>query len=502
MGLRTARHPMNVAWSWLCAGWLAWGCTVEIPTVASAYTCAAEPCQTVDAADAGQDSDTTTGADVAADVGPPVDTPVDDAVGVKPDSWSDDAADTGPLAAETVSDVAHDAGQDAAADAQLDTGSDAQAPFDGTVAPDVPADGQQDAAPDAADASGAVLDTQALDSVDDTVGGASGDATIDAGVDAAGDVTPDSGPASCVTPDDCPAGGACEQPVCDKGLCALKKVLNVACCAALGGTQQAGHCVATNSAGRKKTLVPTGAFWMGCNSAKDSKCAAAENPQHYAEMTGFWLDIYEVTVADYKACVGDGKCPVPSTQYSSCNWDVTGREQHPVNCVTWPQAQAFCQWEGGALPTEAQWELGARGGCEHNGGAAGCQAGMRTYPWGETTPTCAEAVMFDGASPGCGKNATWAVGQKAAGVGPYGAKDMAGGVMEWVRDGYDASWYSTYAAQSWPLDAWQDKASGDRSLRGGGWSSPPSALRASQRVHFDPGSVFAYVGFRCVQAAP
>ncbi|MBI5244538.1 MAG: SUMF1/EgtB/PvdO family nonheme iron enzyme [Elusimicrobia bacterium] len=90
----------------------------------------------------------------------------------------------------------------------------------------------------------------------------------------------------------------------------------------------------------------------------------------------------EVTVAQYKACVDTGACAAPDTG-GSCNWGVSGRESHPVNCVDWNQAKAFSEWADGRLPSEAEWEYAAR--------SAGKD---RKYPWGDEQATCARAVTM------------------------------------------------------------------------------------------------------------
>ncbi len=99
---------------------------------------------------------------------------------------------------------------------------------------------------------------------------------------------------------------------------------------------------------------------MGCNEAVNKDCGADEKPGLTVVLDAFAIDTYEVTVANYQKCVGVGKCTDPRTD-DSCNWSRAGREQHPINCVDWEQAQAYCRWAGKRLPTEAEWEKAARG---------------------------------------------------------------------------------------------------------------------------------------------
>ena len=111
--------------------------------------------------------------------------------------------------------------------------------------------------------------------------------------------------------------------------------------------------------------IPGGTFQMGSASGDDD-----EQPVHTVGVAGFKMMKSEVTVGQYRKCVDAGSCTAPDTG-EDCNWN-TGREDHPVNCVDWNQAQAFAVWAGGRLPTEAEWEYAAR-----SGGKA------RTYPWGD-----------------------------------------------------------------------------------------------------------------------
>src|SRR5574338_706593 len=101
------------------------------------------------------------------------------------------------------------------------------------------------------------------------------------------------------------------------------------------------------------------------------------------------------------------------------NWGVAGKEKHPINGVNWYQAKKYCEWKGKRLPTEAEWELAARG---DDG---------RMFPWGNDTPTCNHVV-----SDSCGTSGTGPVGSKPLGDSPYGLHDMGGNVLEWCSDYY------------------------------------------------------------------
>jgi formylglycine-generating enzyme required for sulfatase activity len=226
-------------------------------------------------------------------------------------------------------------------------------------------------------------------------------------------------------------------------------------------------------------------FWMGCNEAVDNECNPDEKPYHEVNLDAFEIDKYEVTAGEYKACVDAGSCTATNASTgSACNYGVSGKESHPIDCVHWDKAKAYCEWAGKRLPTEAEWEKAARG------------TDGRKYPWGNDSPDCEHAVMEDSSAGGngCGTGGTMPVGSKPKGVSPYGAEDMVGNVWEWVGDWYDWSYYA-----SSPKDNPKGPGSGeDRVWRGGSWLySRPGDLRASRRAWYGPGDWWFCGGFRC-----
>lgn len=129
-----------------------------------------------------------------------------------------------------------------------------------------------------------------------------------------------------------------------------------------------------------------GSLWMGCNAVVDAQCQSNEKPQHFVTITPLFVDRYEVTTAQYEACVAAGKCSKPIAGDPHCNWGVAGRKDHPINCVTWDQASAYCTAQGKRLPTEAEWELAARGRCK----TPTCKQEAPRWPWGNLpVATCA-----------------------------------------------------------------------------------------------------------------
>ncbi len=263
--------------------------------------------------------------------------------------------------------------------------------------------------------------------------------------------------------------------------------------------------------------VPAGSFWMGCNNCagsavNDPSCGSNEHPYHEVYLDAYQIDRTEVTAAQYLACKSSGGCTAAGSG-TYATYQVGGKEKHPVNFVTWSQAEDYCQWVEKQLCTEAQWEKGARGGCEKNGGNSNCKAQSRKYPWGNDEASCQFAVMDEGGD-GCATGSTMAVCSKSpAGDSPYGLCDMAGNVWEWTGDWYQEDYYcdgpgatgDEYCAACgpWPgsPSAWEDPlctiGSSSRVGRGGSLNVGDTYLRVSNRNFIVPSDGYAYVGFRC-----
>ncbi|MCO4764570.1 MAG: formylglycine-generating enzyme family protein, partial [Myxococcales bacterium] len=314
----------------------------------------------------------------------------------------------------------------------------------------------------------------------------------------------------------------CHETTCDEksGACGAQARKDGAVCGHEKGVCKAGGCVWTDG-DREWGLVPAGTFWMGCNPKLDTACAAKPNekPQHRVTIsTPFWMGLTESTVGDYQACVDAKECLAPTegsgyvdtlcaASASGSNWTtkgaVSGRTKHPMNCINWQRAEALCAWAGGSLPTEAQWELAARGRCEENGGTAGCAAQMRVYPWGNSAPACAKQAVYSSGGKGCGANKTAVVKTGSAlGRGPYGQFDLEGNVYEWIRDWHAPSYYAKYAVSKWPSDPVATAPTPSRALRGGSWYDTDTAvLRAGFRAAATPVTHGVNIGVRCVRPA-
>ena len=238
-------------------------------------------------------------------------------------------------------------------------------------------------------------------------------------------------------------------------------------------------------AGMVWVRIPGGSFMMGSTSEDDAE------PVHRVTLGSFEMTRTEVTVAQYRACVTAGKCTKPGTgRY--CNWGKRGRDAHPVNCVDWSQARAFCGWAGGRLPSEARWEYAARSGGK-----------SWTYPWGNAAPTCSRAVMGHGRKwcnaedpCGCGKNSTWPVCSRSAGNTAQGLCDMAGNVWEWTED----CWHDSYSGAPTDGSARTRNCSDSyRVDRGGSWLYSGGSLRAARRSNCSSDGRLASLGLRCAR---
>jgi formylglycine-generating enzyme len=257
---------------------------------------------------------------------------------------------------------------------------------------------------------------------------------------------------------------------------------------------------------------------MGCSTSTDPNCQAGEGPQHTATLASFALDTFEVTVGRFRAfvkaftgppAVGVGANPLLFNSGWSSTWDsqLPGsqalfinnlncdpvnqtwtdtpggpNESYAINCVNWYEAFAFCAWDGGRLPTEAEWEYAASGG-----------SATAIYPWGSMDPSQSTNLANDLYS---NDQPLVAVGSHPLGNGAFGQRDLAGGVWEWVLDSYAQDFYMT------PCDNCAELAfaPGDgRVLRGGDWNSPVANLRRACRTYYDPTKHSSTSGVRCAR---
>lgn len=233
-------------------------------------------------------------------------------------------------------------------------------------------------------------------------------------------------------------------------------------------------------------LIPATEYMMGCDPEHNNNynCPGDELPQHKVRLSAYAIDVYEVTNAQYAACVAAGGCVAPIVSASKTRDDYYQNPEYanfPMINVKWEQAQAYCTWAGKRLPTEAEWELAARGTIP------------KAYPWGDEAPDCSKANIYHNPTMSVCVGDTVAVGSYPEGASEFGVMDMTGNVWEWVADSYIEDFYSFSPTEN-PL---AEEANQLRTVRGGGWASNWLAARVSSRAYdlsFYSGSD---LGFRC-----
>jgi formylglycine-generating enzyme required for sulfatase activity len=250
--------------------------------------------------------------------------------------------------------------------------------------------------------------------------------------------------------------------------------------------------------GAAMVAVPAGWFRMGGTVRVD----ADERPQHRVVVDAFEIDVFEVSNALYdRFCRETGRRRRTSFADRSPEFD---RPDHPAVGLAWADARDYCAWAGKRLPTEAEWEKAARG------------TDGRQFPWGNDLPGRVQLANFSDASLAAkdmrdvprdvgeafsfaessdGHVYTAPVTSFPDGASPYGARNMAGNVMEWCSDWYAPDTYAREMAAN-PTGP----ASGSlHVLRGGSWDSYKLLLRATKRYVFPSSEIrdASVIGCRC-----
>lgn len=237
--------------------------------------------------------------------------------------------------------------------------------------------------------------------------------------------------------------------------------------------------------GKEMSLVPAGDFIMGTNKVDEENTQQNigavkplyldQHPERTVHLEAYYMDRFEVTNREFIKFVR-------ATSFTSLptHWEKgeipEGLEDRPVTNVTWWEAWSYCMWTHKTLPTEAQWEKAARG------------TDGRSYPWGNEYKKGMANIGIEGDRkevPG---------GKYAGDLSPYKIHDMAGNVMEWSLD-----WYQAY-----PGNSHKDKRFGERFkvLRGTAFQKAghyflDAYKYAFMRTEVDPDDFFENVGFRC-----
>lgn len=217
--------------------------------------------------------------------------------------------------------------------------------------------------------------------------------------------------------------------------------------------------------------IPAGEFQMGNDETE------RRPREHRVHVSEYLIDKTQVTWGQYKIFAPATGTPLPPHEPY---WGI--HDDHPVVYVTWEEANQYCAWAGGRLPTEAEWEKGARGTDD------------RMYPWGNEDVDRERAVY----QRAWGYVSTDPVGAHPSGASPYGLMDMAGNVWEWCSDWFDDEYNESSAARD-PKGPSSGQA---HVVRGGSWDSRPSVLSCSCRSWGHRGYREGDFGFRCAMSVP
>jgi formylglycine-generating enzyme required for sulfatase activity/serine/threonine protein kinase len=257
--------------------------------------------------------------------------------------------------------------------------------------------------------------------------------------------------------------------------------------------------------------IPGGKFFMGSDDKNDRD---NEHPAHQVELSPYCIDRTEVTVAKYKECSDRGECKRAPRENDFPGIDAKDhavydplctirdpetKAQHPINCVDWALADAYCKAQNERLPTEAEWEFATRG------------SDGRKYPWGDDPPTkggrlnaCGKECVAWGKKNGAeveamypaddGFATTAPAGSFPAGSSPFGLEDVVGNVWEWVGD-----WYGPYGPGK-QIDPKGPATGTERVMRGGAWNGgDPAWVRPTYRFKSAPTLRSHGIGFRCAK---
>jgi len=242
--------------------------------------------------------------------------------------------------------------------------------------------------------------------------------------------------------------------------------------------------------------IPAGNFTMGSDNGQPD-----EAPMHQVYLDDYWIDTTEITNEMYGLCVEAGNCkpPLQTGSYTrTIYYGETKFANYPVIYVDWDMANAYCEWSGARLPTEAEWEKAARG------------EDMRIFPWGNawdvqlhrrlnfadkhTPETTSDVNLNDGYRD------TAPVGSYSQGKSPYGVYDMAGNVWEWVADWYDPLYYQSSPSNDPQGPNGPTRAISGHVLRGGSWvAADESIFHTSNRNGLEPTGFSESIGFRCAR---
>lgn len=187
----------------------------------------------------------------------------------------------------------------------------------------------------------------------------------------------------------------------------------------------------------------------------------------FSKVANVYFTKSEITVGQYRLCTSDGVCSSAEAGSDKCNNYHNDRDDHPVNCVNWVQAERYCKWAGGRLPTEEEWYMEAS------------NMGKRRFPWGDEPLSCDLAAVGNTEdASGCDMSSTLPVCSKPDGNSISGLCDMTGNVWEWTSSGDGKK----------------------RVIRGGSiFDTDASHYEIAFKYYSSPSAGYRNLGFRCVK---
>ena len=222
----------------------------------------------------------------------------------------------------------------------------------------------------------------------------------------------------------------------------------------------------------EKIFIPAGEFQKGCDPEHNIgiPCESSDAYLQTSFLEAFFIDATEVTNAQYDQCVRAGVCTSPVNTHSTTRPSYYGNMEYadyPVVWVDWYQADTYCNWVNGRLPSGLEWEKAARGSND-----------TRPFPWGEQPPDC-KLANFNYCT-----GDTTRVGSYPSGASPYGILDLAGNVQEWIDD--------------WQIFVVQMVISEEYIVHGGAMFSNSQQIRIASRLPGERSLRSINIGFRCV----
>ena len=243
--------------------------------------------------------------------------------------------------------------------------------------------------------------------------------------------------------------------------------------------------------------IPAGTFTLGSKAQK-----RGDGPAHRVMLDAYELDRTEVSAREYLACEAAKACK-PAGRGPGCTAGVLGKEEHPINCVDWSQAKAYCKFVDKRLPTEAEWARAARG------------TKTTRYVWGDSWPPPQGSGNFADRA-GASESPHWLaikdyvdgyaftapVGAFAGASSPAGALNMSGNVMEWVEDFYSDRLFASRARKKGitknPTGPGRGAA---RVVRGASFGvAAPQRLEVTHRSFYVESAASIHIGFRCARS--